>query len=103
MSLIYPEEAWARFGPKVAVYDATGLKLNRVMACDPLTGEVIKVMQDTDPSAKWVGIYCLLLRWLRKRWGILVHGDIMAVHYFAPAPLRLTADVADAQTQQRVA
>lgn len=95
MALIYPEEAWRRFGPTVAVWDATGRRLEGVMACDPLTGEVIRVMKDSDPSAMLVGVYCLLLRWLRKRWGILVWGDVIAVHYFAPAPLLLAPVVAD--------
>jgi hypothetical protein len=90
MALIYPEEAWARFGPKVAVHDASGRRLRRVCACDPLTGEVIQRLPNTHPSVPLVGCYCLLVRWLTRRGLIGPIGSLTQVHWFAPAPLTIT-------------
>jgi hypothetical protein len=95
MSMIYPEEAWAIYGPSVQVQDATGRTLERVAACNPVTGEVVRVLADTHPSVPFVAPYCLLMRWLRKRFGVHGCGSYPTTHYFAPAPLVLSARVAD--------
>jgi len=95
MSMIYPEEAYAIYGPSVQAQDATGRKLKRVAACNPMTGEVIRVLADTHPCVPFVAPYCLLMRWLRRRFGVDSCGSYPTMHYFAPAPLVLSAGVAD--------
>jgi hypothetical protein len=96
MSLIYPEEAWARFGPaSIAVHDARGRRLRLVVACDPLTGEVLQNVPDTDwivPLIRRVAIARDgLLRRLFSRYSSLrPRGSIVTRHYFAPAPLTIS-------------
>ena len=98
MRLIYALEAFARFGgPPIAVHDAKGRRIWYVVACDPLTGEVIQNVPDTDwivPVVKGVAIArdTFLRRLLgpyRNR-SLLPHGSIITRHYFAPAPLTVS-------------
>jgi hypothetical protein len=79
---MYP--TWAR------VYDARGRELKSVMACDPLTGEV--VMVDLRPS-----FWDRLMRPLRARrlswWRWLAYrSGLPTRHGFWPAPLRIVAN-----------
>jgi hypothetical protein len=93
MALIYPQEAWERFGPApIQIHDANGKRLMNVCASDPLTGEVI---QNWQPGLYGKDVplifrcYALLMRYLWKRWGIESAGEIPRVHWFAPAPLTI--------------
>jgi hypothetical protein len=96
MSLIYPEEAWARFGPApIAVHDARGRRLRFVVACDPLTGEVLQNVPDTDwivPVVRRLAIArgTFLRRLLGHYRSLLPGGSIVTRHYFAPAPLTIS-------------
>ena len=81
MTLIYPREAWARVGPPpIIVHDARGRVLRKVVACDPLTGEVISNLL----MRPWLAV---LLNRLSPR---LRTGGILCRHWFAPAPLVIT-------------
>ena len=99
MSLIYHKEAWQRFGPPpIVVRDARGRVLRHVVACDPLTGEVISLaafwglllvggsILPTGPS----GIGMMLAHlWLRFDVS-LPFAETGKAHWFAPAPLTIT-------------
>jgi hypothetical protein len=83
MTLIYPREAWARFGPPpIIIHDARGRVLRNVVACDPLTGEVISNLL----MRPWLAV---LLTRLSPR---LRTELILCRHWFAPAPLTITHD-----------
>jgi hypothetical protein len=96
MSLIYPEDAFARFGPApLAVHDANGRRFDHVIACDPLTGEVIQHL----PVGHWMSPLLIATEqameqigaWLLRRHGVLRPRATMAErHWFAPAPLTIT-------------
>jgi hypothetical protein len=95
MSLIYPDDAFRRYGPPpIAVHDATGRRLLYVVGCDPVTGEVI---QNLSPAA-WAALCLLLLGGPRRiLWAIsrsmgvaAEPGELVQRHYFAPAPLTIS-------------
>jgi hypothetical protein len=97
MSLIYPEEAWARFGPApIVVHDACGRRLRFVVACDPLTGEVIQNVHNSEwivPLIRRVAITrdAIMQRLLGSYRSLLHPGSsIISRHYFAPAPLTIS-------------
>lgn len=104
MTLLYPEDAWARYGHRrLYVHDARGRLLRNVHACDPLTGEVIALITGAEPVMRLVGGYVLptgpgplglALARFWTRLGVHLPGAEMAVaHWFAPAPLTITSDM----------
>jgi hypothetical protein len=80
MSLIYAREALKRFGCPLIIRDARGRVLRKVVACDPLTGEVIGHLL----IRPWLAV---LLNQVSPR---LRTGGILCRHWFAPAPLTIT-------------
>lgn len=98
MSLIYPKEAWRRFGPgPLVVRDARGRVLRHVVACDPLTGEVIAHLS----AGSWLDPLLIALeRPMEAVWQFLARRGVRPSrrgrhclvdrHWFAPAPLTIT-------------
>ena len=95
MSMIYPDEAWRRFGPPpLLITDAKGRQLFGVVACDPLTGEVIEWIPKPMTCSR---LFLQFRAWPILRLIIFTHWDIGACgdgfctrHYFAPAPITFT-------------
>ena len=73
----HPQGCW--------VFDATGRRLNEVLACDPCTGEVVLWSQAWSPL-QWL---ISLLPRPRPTWPWLYRSDVLRRHGFWPAPLHL--------------
>jgi hypothetical protein len=96
MTLIYPREAWDRFGPPpIIVRDARGKVLRSIVACDPLTGETIQHL----PANYWAGpmliaterIMEIIGAFMMAGFGVIPSRVEMAKrHFFAPAPLTVS-------------
>ena len=98
MALIYADEFLELHGSGGHVYDARDRLLSMVVACDPLTGEVIEIYRPAmytilGSPTKWsacpfnLRFYAQLDSYLYKRWGIDIGREIPRIHRFAPAPL----------------
>jgi hypothetical protein len=86
------DDFWTRFPRGVEVYDANGYRIMRCVWCNPETGETIRY-PISDSSTRYLmggtNGYRQILNWLRTRFGIYVNGELMRVHSFLPAPIRL--------------
>jgi len=70
------------------VHDRHGRRLEAVLACDPLTGEVVMMYDDRPPV--WSRLICgarRFWRWDYWRWHIC--GGLPTRHGFWPAPLHI--------------
>ena len=88
MTLIYPKEFWATYGFGAKVYDATGRRVRRVMACNPETGEAIVFAKARVSPMDWLR-RCLRRIKPRLRWEWIYSGEPCKRHGFWPAPLRV--------------
>lgn len=101
MALLWPYEWWRDGMPQQTIHDAKGRRLRHVVACDPVTGEVIDLL----PAETWIGPLLIALeRPMEAIWRFLWRrgvdpspgevepspGLLAQRHYFAPAPLTIT-------------
>jgi hypothetical protein len=85
MTMLTATEILQRHPQGCWVFDATGSRLNEVLACDPDTGEVVMLSETSSPLAWLVG----LLPRPRPTRPWLYRSEIPRRHGFWPAPLHI--------------
>lgn len=90
MTMLHAAEVLQRHPHGCWVFDATGRRLDYVLACDPETGEVLRFVSWNSVTHYWMWALVKAPRWAKPWLPRLIRGWGGATrHGFWPAPLRL--------------
>jgi hypothetical protein len=84
MTMLTAAEILSRHPQGCWVFDATGRRLNEVLACDPETGEVVRLEPTVVPLQRFMMLFRRIPRW---EWTYSL--ELSRRHGFWPAPLHI--------------